>query len=88
MQHVFCDDGIIIDLRYLVIAEVFDAPPEHEDDRYPFAIHFICEVGSTPQRSYASYMNRATRDEAFARLTAMHQAWLAHTHAGELEEDD
>lgn len=82
MQHVFCDDTTLIDLRYLVAAEVFDLNDEDYDDTSPeFGIGYVLEVGHTPQRLSTTYPTRAMRDQAFQRLVAMHQAWIAHVHA-------
>jgi hypothetical protein len=77
-QHMFYDEGSLIDLRYLVAAEVFDDAEEDEDS--PYNIGCLLEVGHTPQRVRVAYGTRQQRDEAFNRLIAMHQAWTQHTH--------
>jgi hypothetical protein len=80
MQHVFCDDTTLIDLRYLVAAEVFDLDDE-EDAEPEHGIGYVLEVGHTPQRLSTTYPTREQRDSAFGRLVGMYQAWIAHVHA-------
>ena len=85
MQHVFCDDTTLIDLRYLVAAEVFDLDDEDDDtpELRPYGIGYVLEVGHTPQRLSTTYATRQQRDSAFERLVGMYQAWLAHVHAAD-----
>lgn len=84
-QHVFYDDNALLDLRYLAAAEPFD----HLDDDLaaPYGIGCVLEVAYTPQHVSFRYATRTERDGAFARLIALHQAWLANQHADDPEYD-
>ena len=85
IQHLFADESLLIDLRFLVGAEVFDFAPD-DDEAHPFGIGVLLEVGHTPQRLSALYLTRSQRDAAFTRLIALQQAWLAYTHAPQDDE--
>ena len=81
MNHLFCDEGIVVDLRFLVAAEHFDFTLDESAPDKPWGIGFILEVGACPHRLSAFYLTARQRDEAFDKLTAMCQAWMTHTHA-------
>jgi hypothetical protein len=85
-QHVFYDDNALLDLRYLAAAEPFDHL-EDDQDEMPWGIGCVLEVAYTPQHVSFRYRTRQDRDDAFARLIALHQAWLAHQHADDAEYD-
>ena len=78
LSHTFYDDGIIVDLRYLVSAEVWDDP---EDEGYN--IGFLLNIGDSAQRASSTYPTREDRDAAFGRLLALHQTFEAHVHTQE-----
>lgn len=79
-MHLFCDDTLLIDLRYLVGAETFDWSGDEDEGDTPYGIGYLLEVGHTPQRLSATYTTRAGRDQAFAHLVAHYQAWIRQTH--------
>ena len=86
--HMFCDDNILIDLRYLVGAETFDYLSDDDMSDTPYVIGYVLDVGHTPQRLSATYSTRAARDQAFQHLTARYQAWMAQAHANDYDTDD
>jgi hypothetical protein len=82
-HHMFYDDGILIDLRFLVAAETW----EDQDDETVFGIGVILEIGGVAQRLSAFYSTLADRDTAFGRLLCLHQSFMAQTHAPQADDD-
>ena len=83
MQHCWYDDNALLDLRYLIAAEPYDSD---EDESH--SIGCMLDVGDSAQRMLFEYATRQQRDTAFARLIAQHQAWMAHAHTCEEDEEE
>lgn len=77
IPHVFYDDQLCVDLRYLVAAETWEDP----DDDTVFGIGILLDVGNSAQRLSVIFSNETDRDTAFGRMMALHQNWMCRTHA-------